>query len=212
VKSVSALATRAWQEAWSELRLTPQSGLLAELEARYREPHRAYHTLQHIHECFERLASGESPAERLAEVRIALWFHDAIYDTRAQDSEERSAHWAHEALNHAGAPSPCATRVRELVLATKHAVTPLGRDAQLLVDVDLSILGADEARFDEYERQVRREYEWVPEPAFREGRARVLQSFLARPAIYSTPGFQRALEPRARANLARSLQALEHPG
>jgi predicted metal-dependent HD superfamily phosphohydrolase len=204
-------AADAWQRAWRALRAAPAPGLLAELESRYREAHRAYHTLQHLDECFARLAEAESLAERLAEVQIALWFHDAVYDTRASDDEETSARWARESLEAAGAPGEAAGRVAELVLATKHAAVPAGRDAQLLVDVDLSILGADEARFDEYEAQVRREYEWVAENAFRAGRARVLESFLARPAIFATRWFAERLEERARRNLRRSLRALGAP-
>jgi predicted metal-dependent HD superfamily phosphohydrolase len=201
-------AAEAWRAAWRELGAAPAPGLLDELEARYREPVRAYHTLQHVDECFARLAEAESQAERLAEVRIALWFHDAIYDPRASDNEEASARWARESLGAAGAPAAAGARVAELVLATRHAALPVGRDAELLVDVDLSILGADRPRFDEYEAQVRREYGWVADDAFRAGRARVLESFLARPAIFSTPGFRERLETRARDNLRRSLRAL----
>ncbi|HTO06862.1 MAG TPA: N-methyl-D-aspartate receptor NMDAR2C subunit [Myxococcota bacterium] len=201
-------ALEAWHGAWRALRVTPAPGLLARLEACYREPHRAYHTLQHLDECFARLAEAQSLAPHLAEVRIALWFHDAVYETRASDNEEASARWARESLEAARAPAEAAARVAELVLATRHAALPAGPDAQLLVDVDLSILGADEPRFDEYERQVRREYDWVAEDAFRAGRARVLESFLARPAIYATPWFAGRLEQRARANLRRSLRAL----
>jgi predicted metal-dependent HD superfamily phosphohydrolase len=147
-------------------------------------------------------------AERLAEVQLALWFHDAIYDTRAQDNEERSARWAAESLSGADAPGEAAARVHALVMVTRHAAVPSGADAELLVDVDLSILGAPEARFAEYERQVRQEYAWVPEAGFRKARARVLESFLARPRIYSTSWFKRRLEERARANLARSIVEL----
>jgi predicted metal-dependent HD superfamily phosphohydrolase len=201
-------AADAWHGAWRALRVAPAPGLHVELESRYREPHRAYHTLQHLDECFARLAEAEALAERLAEVRIALWFHDAVYDTRAADNEQASARWARESLEAAAAPVDAAARVAELVLATQHAAVPAGRDAQLLVDVDLSILGADEARFDEYEAQVRREYDWVPEAAFRAGRTRVLESFLARPAIFATPWFAGRLEERARRNLGRALRAL----
>ena len=141
-------------------------------------------------------------------MQLALWFHDAIYDTRAQDNEERSAIWAADSLRGAGVREDVAARVHALVMVTKHAAVPSGADAELLVDVDLSILGAPEARFAEYERQVRREYAWVPEDAFRRARARVLESFLARPRIYSTRWFERRLEERARANLARSIAEL----
>jgi predicted metal-dependent HD superfamily phosphohydrolase len=77
----------------------------------------------------------------------------------------------------------------------------------LLVDIDLAILGASEPRFAEYERQVRDEYAFVPEPLFYEKRRAILQSFLARPRIYSTRHFTNLLERRARMNLARAAQA-----
>ena len=170
---------------------------------------RAYHTLQHLRECFAQLAPVESCAEHLAEVELALWFHDALYDTRAQDNEERSADWARQALAQAGVPAEVGARVRALVLATRHAALPEVGDAQLLVDVDLSILGAAPVRFDEYERQIRQEYAWVPDAAFRQARANVLRGFLARPRIFGTPWFANRLEAPARANLARSLHALD---
>jgi predicted metal-dependent HD superfamily phosphohydrolase len=197
-----------WNRAWDAWGLRAPDGLLEALLARYAEPHRAYHTRQHLRECFEQLEPAAGSAHALAEVQLALWFHDAIYDPRAQDNEERSAQWAGDALRAVGADPSIGLRVRALVLATRHAAVPEGPDAQLLVDVDLSILGAPRARFDEYERQVRVEYGWVPEPAFRAARANVLRGFLARPRIYSTEGFADRLEAAARANLERSLAAL----
>jgi len=78
----------------------------------------------------------------------------------------------------------------------------------VLVDVDLSILGATQSRFDEYERQVREEYGWVPEPIYRRKRREILESFLGRPAIYNTARFIGRYEQQGRANLARSLARL----
>jgi predicted metal-dependent HD superfamily phosphohydrolase len=201
-----------WREAWGRLGVTPPPApLLAELTARYAEPHRAYHTAQHLRECFSALEPASFLAEDLAAVELGLWFHDAIYDPRAHDNEEQSARWAQSALVAAGVPAEIAARVQDLVLATKHSTMPDSPDARLLVDVDLSILGAPDARFAEYEAQIRHEYAWVPEDTFRQRRARVLASFLERPAIYSTPHFARALEQRARVNLARSLRQLGSP-
>ncbi len=197
-----------FEQAWRALGVRAPEGLLDELIARYSEPQRAYHTLQHLDECFAQLSPASSLAEHLAEVQLALWFHDAIYDSRAQDNEERSARLASESLLAAGGGADCAARVHALILATRHDAAPEGADARLLVDVDLSILGAADERFAEYERQIRAEYAWVPEPDYRRGRARVLSSFLERPAIYGTSWFSGRLEGRARANLARSLAAL----
>jgi predicted metal-dependent HD superfamily phosphohydrolase len=197
-----------WQETWNRLRLTAPPGLLAELTARYAEPHRAYHTRQHLEECFAALEPAASLARRLGEVEVALWFHDAVYDTRAHDNEALSADWARTSLLSAGANRETADRVHALVLATAHRAAPADPDAQLLVDVDLGILGAPEERFVEYERQIREEYAWVPGAVFRERRARVLASFLERPAIYSSAYFASRLEAPARANLRRSLTQL----
>jgi predicted metal-dependent HD superfamily phosphohydrolase len=85
---------------------------------------------------------------------------------------------------------------------------PATPDQCWLVDIDLSILGAVPARFDEYERQVRDEYAFVPEELFRRKRAEVLAGFVARARIYSTPFFRDRLEAPARANLGRSIAAL----
>jgi len=197
-----------WNETWSRLGAVAPEALLAELVARYSEPHRFYHTLQHLRECFFVLEPASHLARRLAEVQLALWFHDAVYDTRAQDNEEESAHWAEQSLLAGGAGLDAAARVRKLVLTTKHNAVPEEEDAKLLVDVDLSILGAEESRFAEYERQIRQEYGWVPEDLFRQGRARLLASLLNRSSIYSTAWFASRLEEQARKNLSRSLEEL----
>jgi predicted metal-dependent HD superfamily phosphohydrolase len=142
------------------------------------------------------------------EAALALWYHDAIYDTHASDNEARSAALARAVLAAAGAQEPTIVSVERLILATKHDAVPRDRDAQILVDIDLSILGADEPRYQEYETQIRREYAWVDEGAFRSGRTKVLRSFLDRPFIYSTTEFRSRLEAPARNNLARALLAL----
>jgi predicted metal-dependent HD superfamily phosphohydrolase len=167
------------------------------LIARYREPHRRYHTLQHLEECFERFDEVADLAPHPGEVELALWFHDAIYDPRRSDNERRSADWASAST---GNP-----HVHALIMATRHEAVPDGADAKALVDVDLWILAAPEKRFEEYEQQVREEYGWVPGFIYRRKRREILESFLARPTIYSTARFIERYESAARANLARSL-------
>src|SRR6185369_6991772 len=133
----------------------------AELVRRYSEPHRKYHTLQHLEECISCFEASSHLAQWPAEVEAALWFHDAIYDLGRTDNEEQSGNWAHAALSSAGVPDDAAARVETLVRATKHTSLPASQDEQLLVDIDLSILGADEQRFGEYEVQIRDEYSIV---------------------------------------------------
>ena len=197
----------SWQRLWGELGATVvNGGLMNQLVAAYSERHRHYHTLQHLRECLAQFEAAATLARRPAEVELALWFHDAVYDPPRKDNEERSADWARASVLAAGCSAEAAQRIAALVLATKTHVAPAGDDdAALLLDVDLSILGAAPARFAEYERQIRAEYAHVPEAEFRAGRARVLQGFLARDRIYSTDAFHDALEARARANLEHSL-------
>jgi len=200
-----------WLEPWHALgvRRSPRlETLYAQVVARYREPQRHYHTMDHLDECFVRWAELRSHATHPAEVELALWFHDAVYDTRRTDNEALSADLAREAMLGFGVAQDSARRVADLILFTRHAAEPIGPDAEALVDVDLSILGAAPARFDEYEGQVRREYSWVPEDIFCKRRTGILEQFLARDKLYSTALFRERYEPQARANLARSLAAL----
>jgi predicted metal-dependent HD superfamily phosphohydrolase len=200
-----------WQASWKALGVQITPALMEVYEdiiARYSEPHRKYHTVRHLDECFAKLSELRAMAERPAEVEIALWFHDAIYEKRSSENEARSADLAVDAVSDAGGSKDAASRIAELIMATRHAAVPDSMDAQVLVDVDLSILAAPTARFDEYEDQVREEYSWVPGFLFRKERRRILQEFLARPTIFNTLLFRERYETQARANLERSIERL----
>jgi len=88
---------------------------------------------------------------------------------------------------------------------------PSGADSEeacIVIDADLSILGADADAFASYEAQVREEYACVDEATYAEARTRVLLSFLNREAIYATCVGRRLWEARARRNLEGSLGRL----
>lgn len=195
----------SWTRAWADLGLRPQAGLLEELLGAYQEPQRHYHAQQHLVECLTHFEQSRHLAECPGEVAIALWFHDAIYDVRDKSNERQSADWAIRALAASYATQATWERVDRLIMATKHDATPAQRDEQLLVDIDLSILGATPQRFAEYDRQVRAEYSWVPGFVYNMKRRRVLRSFLARPSIYSTSHFKVRYEAQARVNLAAAV-------
>jgi predicted metal-dependent HD superfamily phosphohydrolase len=204
------LSLTNWHSMWEELGVSNSNDdLFHRLIRCYSESHRRYHTARHLEECFAHLEIVRSLAERVGEVELALWFHDAIYDTHNSDNEERSAAWASESALAAGLSSEQASRINDLVMATRHSAAPVGTDAKLLVDIDLGILGAETDRFEEYELQVREEYGWVPELLYRSGRRKILIEFADRESIYSTEYFRAAYEVRARENIARSLSRLE---
>ena len=198
-----------WQYAWRQLSASSASeDLYHQLVACYSEPHRKYHTIQHLNECLTHLESVRALADHADEVEMALWFHDAIYDTSKKDNEKRSAEWARDSVLAAAVSSEKADRIYELVMATMHNAVPADRDAKVLVDIDLGILGAGADRFDNYEVQVRQEYSWVPEPVYRAARRKILEEFVGREWIYSTEPLRSKHEARARENLARSLARL----
>ena len=181
--------------------------LLTQLIAAWSEPQRHYHTLRHLQECLERLENWGRNSPVRNELGIALWFHDAIYDTTRPDNEDRSARWASKALKLLAADPLAIGLVGRFVRATKHHSSPRRVDGlDLMLDIDLAVLGADRARFEEYERQVRLEYSHVPDDAFAHGRAEFVDSMLQRGRLFRTDAAHAELEARARQNLMRSSQ------
>ena len=211
----AALAA-SWGAAWLALGRPAPAGLQVELLNAWAEPHRHYHDQRHLRECLALWTRWRDSSRRPGEVAIALWFHDAIYDPQTTSNELNSAAWAARSLVRAGADSDTAQRVHDLVMATQHGFTQetapaaLGSslDAQLLVDIDLSILGSPAERFERYDQDVRKEYAWVPGFRYQEARAQVLQSFLDRPRLYLGEHAVALLEAQARINLAAALSRL----
>ena len=197
-----------WASLMQALRTEPHEATYERLVAAYSEPHRYYHTVAHLEACLAEFDTARALAAFPAEVELALWFHDAVYAPTAGDNEARSAAWASEFLAEAGVALEARERVHDHIMATRHAAEADSGDTALVVDVDLSILGQDEATYDAFEANVRKEYRWVPWFVYRRKRGEILQSFLARDAIYASVHFRDRYETRARANLRRAIAAL----
>jgi predicted metal-dependent HD superfamily phosphohydrolase len=195
-----------WRKAWTELGATNcDDQTLRSLILAYEHSERSYHSYRHIIDCFRVFAKLSHLAQRPWEIRIALWFHDAVYDPKRSDNELQSAEWAKETVNRFGVAHEVADRIHALIMSTRHEAVPADRDQQILVDVDLSILGREWYEFAEYERQIRWEYRWVPRPLFNRKRKAILKQFLQREWIYNTRECRELYEQRARENLARSI-------
>jgi predicted metal-dependent HD superfamily phosphohydrolase len=189
VLATSHAADRATAEAWWR-----------ELESHYSEPHRRYHTIEHIRELLALLPQASE------DVLGAVWFHDVIYDRRGAN-EERSADLAHEALVDLHFPRTSIDRVTKMILATRdHDPGDLPEEARLFLDADLAILGSPRERYREYAEAIRFEYFWVPDDVFRAARDGVLRQFLANPFIYRTEAMRQRFEDQARDNIAWELR------
>ncbi len=185
----------------------------AELTALYRADDRHYHGIRHIEALLGLLDEYRPQFADPEAIEAAIWFHDAIYDSRRKDNETLSAALAAEKL-HGHVDAPRFARIVRMIEATATHEVPdfddatAKNDAALLLDMDLSILGAPAKTFDAYEDAVRREYGWVSDPDWRTGRGSVLRNFLARPRIFHTDILAARFEDQARANMERSLAKL----
>ena len=200
-----------WDHAWLELRRTAPAAVRQELLAAWSERARHYHDGRHLRECLGLLEVWKGQGERTAELSIALWFHDAIYHPGAADNELRSAAWAARALGEAYVSSEVAQRVYDLVMATQHAAHPApvrSIDVELVLDIDLAILGAPPDRFQAFERDIRKEYAAVPGDVYRSARRTRLQGFIEREPLYHTIKARERLEAQARINLQGALERL----
>ncbi|MGW7357742.1 HD domain-containing protein [Streptomyces sp. NPDC054802] len=179
------------------------------LLARWAEPQRRYHTTDHLVAVLDRIDELEQYADDPALVRLAAWFHDAVYLPDRSENEERSARLAERALPEAGVGARATAEVARLVrLTVTHDPDPADRNGQVLCDADLAVLAADPQAYAAYAAAVRDEYAFVPDEAFRDGRAGVLRHLLGLPKLFRTPHGQREWEQRARHNLTVELELL----
>lgn len=181
------------------------------LMARWAEPQRRYHTTDHLLAVLDHIDVLAAHAADPEAVRLAAWFHDAVYRPDRSENEERSAVLALRALTEAGVRADVAEEVARLVrLTVTHDPAPGDTNGEVLCDADLAILAAGPEAYEAYTHAVREEYAFVPDDAFRAGRAAVLRQLLDLERLFRTPHGAAVWEERARANLTAELARLSH--
>jgi predicted metal-dependent HD superfamily phosphohydrolase len=196
---------RKWHELLGIWAVTPvlADRMFEDVCRHYTEAGRFYHTVDHIRAMLETVASLASSARNLHAVKLAVWLHDVIYDSRALDNELRSAEFAEQLCEKASIPEGPA--VAALILKTRSHETGDDPNARVLIDADLAILGTSESDYLAYAQRIRQEYAWVPEPEYRHGRRQVLERFLMRSRIFH---LLTQLEEPARRNVAAEMARL----
>ena len=182
-------------------------GLFEKIRSAYAEDSRFYHNACHVEDCLSKLETFKVHAENPALIASALFYHDVVYDSRRADNEELSAVWAGEDLTAAGVDPVHIKNIQDMIRATK-AHQAEDTDTRLLLDIDLSILGAPADIFAAYDDAIQKEYAWVPANDYAAGRRKVLESFLRRNRIYFTDACLELYENQARMNLSRALDEL----
>jgi predicted metal-dependent HD superfamily phosphohydrolase len=209
-------APERWRERWGLLLewlgLPPVFLAAGErLLARYSEPGRHYHDASHILACLDALEAYPDPIDAPDEVELALWYHDAVYDPQAGpgSNELASAEYFRREFGELAAGRIATEEVAGLILATRHRPGPPGpRDAGLVADIDLAILGAPPARYRSYRDAVRREFSFLDDTQWETGRRAFIRQLLGREWLYHTRHYRRLSEDQARANLRIEFESL----
>lgn len=200
-----------FQQLWQRTGGSNAHDVWLVVEDHYHEDHRAYHGWIHIGAMLRDLDSirfaPDFAGVALDEVELAVFFHDVIYDPQATDNEARSAALYRDAATGMMPPDRI-DRVVNMILATTHHDASDDPKTRLLLDLDLAILGSTANEYRRYCGAIRAEYEHVSQSDWRKGRAKVLEKFLARSAIYQTPHFHGLLEANAREHLNEELASL----
>lgn len=176
---------------------------------KYSGEERFYHGLDHI---VSLLNLAEKYSSKLSDyecVKLAIWFHDAVYDVKLYDNEIRSASLAVANLSEMNFPKDKIEKVEKMILATqKHSAENLDFDGRIFLDFDLSILGADSQIYEKYSANIRREYSFVPESLYRSRRRKILENFLLRENLYFTEDMRSRFEMKARRNIKEEIEEL----
>ncbi|WP_432587850.1 hypothetical protein ABVG11_21425 [Streptomyces sp. HD1123-B1] len=182
-----------------------------DLLARWAESQRRYHTTDHLIAVLDRIDEllAHVAAPDPAAVRLAAWFHDAVYLPERSTNEDRSARLAERALPEAGVPEARVEEVARLVRITAdHDPAEGDLNAEVLCDADLAVLAGAPGDYAAYAAAVREEYGFVPDDVFREGRANVLRQLLGLGRLFRTAAGHDRWEAAARRNMATELELL----
>jgi predicted metal-dependent HD superfamily phosphohydrolase len=195
-------------EAWNHL-LPHQTEIGRGLLDRYAEPHRDYHDTRHLAAVLRRIDEFAEDHD-LFLVRLAAWFHDAVYaiPPGQLSNEDASARLVRRELGRAGLEQEDINEVARLVrLTASHRPGPHDPEGELLSDADLAVLAGTAEEYAAYVAAIRAEYSHVPEEAFVEGRLAILTELLTGNLFHTTKGFR--LERQARANVEAERGSLE---
>ena len=183
------------------------SGYWKEIELAYTAKGRYYHNLEHLSYMLEGLTLYEK-LDKTA-LSLAIFYHDIVYNVKRKDNEYQSAELAQLRLQSIGLPSDLIQQVHTLIMATQNHQKSDDETTNLLLDLDLGILGASWAHYEQYAENTRKEYRIYPDFLYKPGRAKVLRHFLDQPFIYKTKAFVEHREQQARKNLQQELETLK---
>ncbi len=174
----------------------------------YSQPHRKYHTLEHIEHCLTEFDTVRDKITQPDGFELALWFHDLVYKPLSKGNEQASAELLQRKGNEWNIPPSTLAYGYNLILATEHHAPSQDPDTQYFCDIDLAILGA--ASLYSYGKQIREEYKWVPTLLYTPKRRQFLRRLLRCKHMFQTPIFRQRYEERAREKITFAIEFEYH--
>ncbi len=215
-----------WEQLWQRIGAKGDSTKIYDIILkRYPEPHRHHHGMSHLAHCFNVFDNSRHLCNNPDRIEYDIFMHDLIYniladnlgdnpdygklETYASDNEELSAEFAYQVLEDSDVSAISSKLVKEDILASKHSSIPENPDTKLFLDIDTVVLGSPPAEYDQFEYDIRQEFNMVPEQLFRDARSNILKGFLKRKSIYLTEAFEREYGVQARKNIERAVDKLK---
>lgn len=193
--------------------------LFIQLVYYYNQPNRRYHDLGHIRKMLNKFDEIKHLLNNPDAVELAIWFHDAIYETWANDNEIRSADLASYFIRELlGLARELANKTCYLIERTQYFShddmwKPRTPDSKYFVDIDLWVgLGGDYQEFQINKSLTALEYEWRekanPE-GFKKRRLEIFLILYKRAPFYLTRYFRERYEMKTKGNLEFAIKELE---
>src|SRR5690606_10645286 len=179
-----------------------------EINVAYSGPKRHHHNLQHLEFMFYEFDLVEDQVNDKISFQLAIFYHDLVYNVKKKDNEEKSADLAFEQLLEMGYPAEKCNFVKSMIQATKRHEISANQDINLLLDIDMAVLGMDWVSYFKYTQHIRKEYKIYPEFIYRKGRREILNHFLEMDHLFKTKFYRDKFEEQARKNIAQELDLL----
>lgn len=179
-----------------------------EIEYNYSSKSRHYHNLIHLKNMISELDKVESKIKNLDNLLFSIFYHDIIYKPTKSNNEYQSALIFEKRISQTSFKNlnECISQI----IATKEHKLSDDNDTNILLDIDLSILGGNPIKYKEYCKNIRKEYLIYPDFIYRKGRQKVLEHILKSNSIYKTEVFKQEYESQAKENLILELDQLSN--
>ena len=171
---------------------------LDEVFSAYRQPHRFFHTLDHLKSICDLIHAQVADAESSAQMLLAALFHDVVWYPQRKDNEEQSAKVFDQLSASFGAelPQSAAEAVHTIILTTK-SQRKINALARQFHEFDCNVLlHGDQVDLLAYEFQIFREFQFLSLKEYRKGRSDFFRRFSQR-------------FPEAKANMQFLIEYLE---